>query len=1071
MESGLYMASLLEKYGWTEWLTHSNYSFLKATSSPKDYIQRAYDLGYQGLGICDYDGLYGAVKAFSAWKKLENYGNLRLLYGAEVHTQGDHDKPLLYQDTIILYALNLRGYQNLCGILSFCHRKSKDRGYIGLTSLLEHPLDNLVAILPMRGALRQNIDMNRRYQKLNDVMPGRIYLAISKHLHPAEDYWISPALMLAKANNIPLLLTQDAFFHHPKNKDLSDLIQAIRQNRTLDQSVPYMFPNSERSLKTLTELEARYRDIPGYEQALINSRKLLEMFNFSLKELRYHYPKEFIPEGSTSHGYLTKITWDYAYKKYPLGVPNKIHQLLVKELKLIKHLEFADYFLTVWDIVRWARSRAILCQGRGSAANSAVCFILGITAVDPTKFDLLFERFISVERGDPPDIDVDFEHERREEVIQHIYQHYGRNRAAMVANVITFRTKGALRYTGKALGIKDEYINLVSNINGKHKRSLKISQLASKENNHSWRLWESLSQRLKGSPRHMGIHSGGFVLTHEEINLFVPQEPATMNNRTIVQWNKDDLEELGFFKIDILALGMLTVIRKTLDDIKNYYHKKITVADIPQNDIETYQMIQRADTVGTFQIESRAQMSMLPRLKPKTFYDIVIQIGIVRPGPIKGGLIHPYLKRRSGLEPIEYAHKNLIPILKRTMGVPIFQEQIMRIAIAIGDFSPGEADQLRKQLGSWSIKTDIGNLVKKLEIGMRKNKIEEYFIKQIIGQLQGFAEYGFPESHAVSFALISYTSAWLKCHYPAAFFTALLNSQPMGFYSRHALIQQAKRSNINILPICINHSDWESRLEPIDPNKTGFSIRLGFNMVKGLRKIGIEDLQRKRATHGGWKSLESMLKHIKIHRGDLTSLAASGALEILNIERRQALWVAEALPLAPFIEEDLKYDFTEETMLDQVERDFNAIGTSLIIHPANLIKRHYWPYKIPPEKISSSSKLNNLPKNLIVTTFGMILVKQSPPTANGMVFVTLEDEEGYINLVFNPKVYQRCQSIINNQGFLCAQGRLQQQEESQSIWVKKLLAPYENEADVLTLEREHNTHPVSEEMVKSRNYI
>ena len=1069
------MVSLLKKYGWHEWLVHTNYSFLKGASYPKNYVERAAQLGYLGLSICDYDGVYGIVQAFSAWQRLPEPQNLRLLYGAEIHLKQDHDKPLLYQDTIVLYARSLLGYQNLCHILSLCHRESKNQGFIDFEEFITCNLKDLIAICPMRGMIRSQEPLHHRYKALKEALPERLYIAISKHLHPAEDYWIKPSLSLSKQLEIPTLMCQDAFFHHAKEKDLSDLVQAIRMNQTMDEAVPYMFPNSERSFKSLVELEARYQNIPGFETSLKTSRDLLASFDFSLKELRYQYPREFIPEGFTAQSYLTHLVWTYAFEKYPQGVPAKTHDLLAKELKLIKHLEFADYFLTVWDIVRWARNQGILCQGRGSAANSAICFMLEITAVDPTKFDLLFERFISVERGDPPDIDVDFEHERREEVIQYIYRHYGRHRAAMVANVITFRTKGAIRFTGKALGISESYLSQASSLGRyqgpRKKRDQKgVDTLADKNDDVPWDLWHSLSERLKGFPRHMGLHSGGFVLTHEKVDLFVPREPATMEDRTIVQWNKDDLEELGFFKIDILALGMLTAIRKSIDLINHHYGQGMTITDIPQGDRPTYAMIQKADTVGTFQIESRAQMSMLPRFRPEKFYDLVVQVGIIRPGPIQGGLIHPFLKRRYGQEPIQYAHPKLIPILKRTNGVPIFQEQVMRIAIAIGDFSPGDADQLRKQLGSWALKKDIGSLVGKLEQGMRKHRIPEYFIEQILGQLKGFAEYGFPESHAVSFALIAYSSSWIKCHYPDAFFTALLNSQPMGFYSRHALIQAAGRARVPIRPICIKNSFWDATLEKTE-GQGFFAIRLGFNMVKGLRQNGIEGLTQTPVSERTWQNLEDLLQDITFHRGDLTALAAAGAMESLGIERRAALWVAEAAPLATYIEEDLHHHFPEEMMLDKVERDFESFGTTLEMHPASLIKKEYWPYQVSLKEIQVSESLNTLPRNLIVKVFGMILVRQAPATAKGMVFVTLEDEKGYVNLAFSPQVYDRFHELVNGQGFICAEGQLQRDGNSQSIWVKKLILPSKKDAEVFELEREEAVDVVAEKLVRGRNYM
>ena len=533
--------------------------------------------------------------------------------------------------------------------------------------------------------------------------------------------------------------------------------------------------------------------------------------------------------------------------------------------------------------------------------------MLGITSVDPTLFDLLFERFLSLERGDPPDIDVDFEHEKREEVIQYIYQRYGRSKAAMVSNIITFRHKGAIRAVGKALGIPDSMISKAS-----ESQSLIAKEKSSASQFHNvemWDLWSSLSDRLYGYPRHMGIHSGGFIVSQEALDKIVAQEPASMEGRSVIQWAKDDIEYLKLFKIDILSLGMLTAIRKSLQMIKEHYHKDLDLASIPHDDHQTYQMIQKAETVGTFQIESRAQMSMLPRLRPNKFYDLVVQVGIIRPGPIQGGLIHPFLRRRNGQEAIIYPHPKLRPILERTMGVPIFQEQVMRVAMAVGNFTAGEADQLRKQIGAWSLTKNLGPLIGKLEDGMRKNGIKEVFVKQIVGHLQGFADYGFPESHAASFALLAYASSYIKCHFKEAFYTSLINSQPMGFYSVHALLQSSQREGCEILGLSINHSQY---MTSIVKTKTGLGIRLGLHLIKGLSKEGAQALVKLRESHGPWQNIYDYLRVNPLHRGDLTSLVAANTLQELEVPRSEALWLAEAAPFSDFIEDDLHSTFPEE---------------------------------------------------------------------------------------------------------------------------------------------------------------
>ncbi|MBF0443175.1 MAG: error-prone DNA polymerase, partial [Oligoflexales bacterium] len=915
-----------EKSKWIEWLCHTNFSFLTGASHPHEYVNRAYKLGYGGIGITDYDGFYGIVRAYKAARDIEKKGMMppRIFYGCEIHLAKDHDLPILYQNTISLLALSRNGYGNISGIISYSHRNGKRDACISLEKLATLPLDDIVCIYPMRGLLRRGEFRQWRAQCeiLKELFKDRFYMAVSSHRNPSEDIWIPEVIRISKNLSLQTLFTQDAYFHAPSAKIISDLLHAIRLNRDMGSSVGHMFVNDERSLREPDILWKRYSKIPDFPQSVKNSIALSERFNFCLSELCYHYPDEMIPNGYTAQSFLEKITMDGATARYGDVIPGKVKDLLLKELSLIRELEFADYFLTVWDIVRWARSRNILCQGRGSAANSAVCFVLGITSVDPCYFDLLFERFISVERGDPPDIDVDFEHERREEVIQHIYDHYGRQRAAMVANVVTFRCRSAIRLAGKALGIPNELLARASELQetreyrwGPARESINVvkTALPDKEPKIPWELWAVLSEKIKGFPHHMGIHTGGFILSDEPMDRLCPQEPATMEGRSVIQWSKEDIETLKFFKIDILSLGMLTAIRKSFDLISSHCRKSLSLAEIPPDDPKTYSMIQKAHTVGAFQIESRAQMSMLPRLKPKSFYDLVVQVGIIRPGPIHGGLVHPYLRRRNGLEPVIYADPRLEPVLKRTLGVPIFQEQVMRIAMTVGGFSPGEADEFRRHIGSWSVKEDFAPFVDKLALGMRKNRINEYFIKQTIEHLKGFADYGFPESHAVSFALLAYASAYLKCHYPEIFFTSLLNSQPLGFYSIHALIHTAIREGISVLPICINNSNWDNSLE-----KRGDShaIRLGYRLIRGFKKSAASHLLKEREIKGSFKDIESFLRESTLYRGDMIRLASAGAFEIFGIDRRSAIWIAEAAPFAPLLDdEDLSPRFPEEDRL------------------------------------------------------------------------------------------------------------------------------------------------------------
>lgn len=1093
------MVSLLKQTGWHEWLCHSNFSFLWGASHPEELVSTAIKHGYRSLTITDFDGMYGAARLFRARRDLKKKGlpaDIKLHYGAEIHIQQDHAQPLYYQDTLVLIARTARGYTNLCRILSYAHRGGKKEAFIPLEDLWQHDITDVVAIQPMRGLLRREDKavVRQRWHILASHFDKRFYGVISRHLHPAEDGWMESAYEIAKSLRVPILFSQDAFFHHPQEKDLSDLLHAIRLNCTLDEAVPHMFVNQHRCLHAIGILERMYADLPGFTAAMCNSQALAESITFDLHELRYQYPQNMLPSGFTAQSYLEYLTWGAARTKYGEVLPEKIRTTLERELTLVGDLGFADYFLTVWDIVRWARQQNILCQGRGSAANSAICYMLGITAVDPAQFDLLFERFMSRERGDPPDIDVDFEHERREEVIQYVYQQYGREQAAMVANVITFRSRGAIRATGKALGIPEQYLSQAAQIlesRSYRGRSAEAVVETVQEDlseggvpAHRWDLWITLADRLRGFPRHLGIHSGGFMLADKPIDCLVPREPATMPGRTVIQWCKEDIEDLGFFKIDLLSLGMLTAIRKCLEMVGVHYQKPLTLASIPEDDEKTYQMIQKADTVGVFQIESRAQMSMLPRLKPRCFYDLVVEVAIIRPGPIQGGMIHPYLKRRFGWERITYPDERLKPILERTHGVPIFQEQVMRVAIEVGGFTPGEANDLRRNIGSFSMTGDVESWIPKMREGMRRNGIAEAFIESLIQQIRGFANYGFPESHSVSFALLAYASSYLKCHYPAAFIACVLNSQPMGFYAPDTLIKTAQRSGVKVLPICIAHSDWDHQLEAIGKTSTGeteWGIRLGMRLIHGVSEKGARQLVEKRQHVGAWGRLLDCLMESRLSRVDLTALAAANAFAFFGIERRAALWLAEAAPYCDFLEDDLNVSsFVPESDIEAVQTDYHAMSTSLREHPTALMKRHAWCFSLPKGRLTSSGHLGKVLPHSMVCVFGMILVRQAPPTAKGMMFITMEDEEGTMNLVIRPHIYEKFHRLIDRQAFICVSGVLEKQDLVMNIMVREVLAPEVTQAEVLPFvnaaDQDAFMRPqpqtwMSEELAKTRNYM
>jgi len=1149
---------LLRKYGWNEWVCHTNFSFLIGASHPKDLLLRAISHGYRSLAVTDYDGVYGLARTWRNLREIRDGGifrddrvaaevretSLRMVCGAEIHLSPDHDRPLVFRDTLVFIVQTRSGYRNLCRIVTRAHRAGKRNAMLAFDELAAMDLDGLVVVQPMRGLVRRERDpakMRAIYAARRDAFGAKFHMGVSRHLTQAEDVWITPTLALAEDLGIGTLLTQDAYFHHPAQKDISDLVQAIRTNLTLEEASPHLFPNGERALHSLEGIARRFSTLPIYEDALRRSRELADGIEFDMGQLRYHYPKEMIPEGHTAQSWLEHLVWKAAEKIYGGGVAgglsSKITAMLSHELALVAQLNFADYFLTVWDIVRWARERGILCQGRGSAANSAVCFVLGITAVDPALNDLLFERFISVERGDPPDIDVDFEHERREEVIQYIYERYGRGRAAMVANVITFRRRGSVRAVGKALGVPDDFLERAAamlasryfrktaasetvlklreetSAMAREKPELPAETLSENEFGQSgvqedgdedssetpfavadsnaaetelkeegadipWQLWGDLAERLKGFPRHLGIHSGGFMLSDLPLEEVVAQEPATMPGRSVVQWCKDDIEALGFFKIDVLSLGMLTAIRKCFALLAEHHGRPMSLATVPQDDGPTYAMIQRADTVGTFQIESRAQMSMLPRLRPRCFYDLVIEVAIIRPGPIQGGMIHPYLRRRNGQEEVSFPDERLRPILARTLGVPIFQEQVMRIAIAVGGFTPGEANELRRHMGAWSIKGDIGPWLGRLAEGMRRNGIREEFVQTILAQMRGFADYGFPESHSASFAILAYVSCWLKCHYPAAFFTALVNSQPMGFYTPHALLQAALRSNVKVLPICVSASNYDLKLENIAaPGRPAdYAIRLGLRLVAGLREQSARRLVENRPG-AGWSSLDDFMRTSGIGRSDLVALAAAGALGGFGMERRAAIWLAEAAPFCTVLEDvEAPVNFPEESSMERVQLDFAATSTSLGDHPAAIVRREHWCFAVPVTKIQSASSLAGLRDGLQVYVFGMVLVRQAPPSANGMVFFTLEDDTGFINLAFTPQVYEKHFRTTDRQAFLCVSGKLQKYNEGHSIMVRDVHEARYERAEVIPLKAHADParmlRPLGhDELQPARNYM
>jgi error-prone DNA polymerase len=956
----------------------TNHSFLRGASHPAELVDRAAELGYQALAVTDLDGVYGMPKAYRAARR---HPKLKLIVGAEL--------TFTNRPRITLLARDRSAYGLLCRLISAGHagrdKADPSLDWSEFLRLLDsHPGAKGLLALPRD-------EPGADYAALRERFPERLYLPLARLLDGRDAARTRRALALSRElGGAPIVATNDVHYHAPERRALQDAMTAIREGVSLDQAGRRLFSNAERHLKSPAEMRGLFKDLP---EAVDNTLKIAESCTFCPSELRYRYPSEWIPAGETAQGYLTKLTWEGAARRYvaePGGIPPDVRRQLEHELKLIGELGFADYFLTIWEIVEYAREKRILCQGRGSAANSAVCYCLGITAIDPVRMKLLFERFISAERGEPPDIDVDFEHERREEVIQHIYAKYGRDRAGMVAALITYREKLSKREMLKALP-ENEPLAL------------------------------RLAEELEGFPRHLSIHSGGFTLSADALIETVPIEPARMEGRTIVQWDKDDLDAIGLLKVDVLSLGMLTAVRKALDLIPG---KPLTFATIPTEDAPTYEMIKKADTIGTFQIESRAQMSMLPRLLPTTFYDLVVQVAIVRPGPIQGGMVHPFLRRRKGLEPPDVPDPRLEPILGRTLGVPIFQEQVMKIAIVMAGFTPGEADELRRAIGAWRSSGSIDRMGRKLLQGLLANGIPREWADRIFRQIQGFAEYGFPESHAASFALIAYASAYLKRHYPAQFACALVNSQPMGFYSVHTILDDAKRHGVELRPVHPDRSEWDCALED-------GAIRLGWRVVHGMARAEADALVAARP----FRDLTDFLSRTRLRSNVLHTLAMGDAFACFGLDQRHALWEILAYDRQPNLFSKTAGPrqlglFQPLDAAGSIEADYRSFGLSVRGHPMQALRARFG--RLPG---LSSPEIRAARAGRTVEACGLIIVRQRPHTAKGVVFATLEDEHGFIDLILHKPVFEKFHEVFTTHPLLVARGRVQRDGDAVSILV------------------------------------
>jgi error-prone DNA polymerase len=979
----------------------SNFTFLRGASHPEELVERAAQLGYHALALTDECSLAGVVRAHVAARAQ----GLKLIIGAEFKLA---DGPRL-----VLLATSRTGYGNLSQLITTARRAAqKGRYKLHSRDLAGGVADCLALLLPA-----DDIDPAQA-RWLARQFAGCCWLAIELLYGPQEHERTTAAQALAAEIDVPLVAAGDVHMHVRTRRVLQDTLTAIRLGCTAANAGMALHPNGERHLRPREQLAQLYPAV-----LLAETVRIAERCRFSLDELCYEYPQELVPSGITPASHLRALTEAGMGERWPDGVPDKVRSLVEHELALIAELHYEPYFLTVHDIVRFARGKGILCQGRGSAANSAICYCLGVTEVDPARMSLLFERFISRERNEPPDIDVDFEHERREEVIQYLYSKYGRERAALAATVITYRPKSAMRDVGKALGLDLHQVDRLSKslawADGELVLPERLQEQGFDPDNPLIRRWLILANILIGFPRHLSQHVGGFVISQGPLSRLVPIENAAMAERTVIQWDKDDLDALGLLKVDVLALGMLSAIHRALDLVNHYRRKNLILANIPPEDPAVYAMLQRADTVGVFQIESRAQMAMLPRLKPKHFYDLVIEVALVRPGPIQGQMVHPYLRRRQGLEPVTYPNAAMRNVLERTLGVPIFQEQVMQVAMAAAGFTAGEADQLRRAMASWRRKGGLEPFQQRLRDGMRARGYNAAFAAQICRQVEGFAEYGFPESHAASFALLVYVSAWLKCHEPAAFTAALLNSQPMGFYAPAQLVQDAKRHGVEVRPVDARHSTWDCTLER--RRGTQPALRLGLRLVKGLSASGGERLVAAR-TDASFASVEDLAARTGLAKHDLDCLAAAGVLESLAGHRHLARW--QVLAAQPDNDLTTVMPIPEGRPLlrrpsegEDIVADYGQLGLTLGRHPLALLRD-----QLARRRFISSEKLQHVPHGRRARAAGLVITRQRPGTTTGVTFLTLEDEYGTINVVVWSDLAERQRALVLNGRLLGVNG-------------------------------------------------
>jgi error-prone DNA polymerase len=996
----------------------SNFSFLRGASHPAELVEQAKAQGYSALAITDECSMAGIVRAHEAAVAT----NFKLIVGAEFITQE--------QLHVVLLAPTQQAYAQISALITQARRRSRKGAYQLLQADMATALDECLMLwVPSR-----NSEMPMLHEQASWLCQHyreHCWIAVELHRHADDSQYLAKSQALGERYSLPLVAAGDVHMHVRSRRALQDTLTATRHGCTIAQAGYRLYPNGERHLRSLDDLCKIYP-----RELLDESLRIAERCSFSMSSLRYRYPHELVPAGMSATQHLCDLVHQGVQRRWPQGASNEVLETIDVELGLIAELQYEHFFLTVYDIVCFAKEKGILHQGRGSAANSVVCYALGITAADPAKIGLLFGRFLSRERNEPPDIDVDFEHERREEVIQYIYGKYGRERAALAATVITYRTRSAIRDVGKALGLAADAIDQITKLRAYWDDEKTFQQQLLAQNlsidTAVLRRLLALVKQLRGFPRHLSQHVGGFIIADEPISQLVPIENAAMVDRTIIQWDKNDLEALGLLKVDVLALGMLSALRRTFDLLKHTVNAPRCVADIPDDDVATYDMICNADTVGVFQIESRAQMSMLPRLRPRNYYDLVIEVAIVRPGPIQGGMVHPYLKCRNDPSSVRYESPALEAVLKRTLGVPIFQEQVMQIAIVAAGFTPGEADQLRRSMAAWQRSGSFERFRSKLIDGMLARNYSRDFAERIFKQIEGFAEYGFPESHSASFALLTYYSSYLKYHYPVAFFAALVNSQPMGFYSPRQLLEAAKRQGVTVLPIDVTCSDWPCTLE------SNNAIRLGLCLLKGMQQAIADRIVQVRLTQM-FQSINDLAHRAVLEQRTIRTLAMAGALRSLAQHRHAAIWQSlgvEKLPgmLAGLSADEVAPQLTSPTEWQEITADYRHSSVSTQRHPMAIIRS-----ALQRQGVLPCQDVRKTADGTRVKVCGLLTHLQHPQTANGVVFSSLEDEFGIHNLILWPAVFDAYRHVALQAAAMMAIGKLQNQENVIHVVVEQLI--------------------------------